>query len=105
MMANLTICMPYECCCPHCPSYAREGYTLFKTHVKQHLVNNEWTCPICKEVFTKAEMTRYMQHLEEDEGFITKKKGIAEKTEYEKWKDYIGEKDAIRQTWEENDED
>lgn len=77
---------------------------LFKMHVKQHLVNEEWICPICKEIFAKAEMTKYMQHLEEYEGFITKKKGAAEKTEYEKWKDCIGERDAIRQTWEENDE-
>lgn len=102
LMSGLTLRMPYECCCPHCPSYAREGYVPFKEHVKKHLVDGEWTCPACSEVFAKAQMTSYMHHLEELEGFIMKKKGTPEPTEAAKVKDWIGEKEELREIYEED---
>jgi hypothetical protein len=88
-MSDETTHMPYECCCPHCPRYAREGYTQFKKHVKNHLEDGNWTCPCCKEVFVKEEIRLYMRHLEEYEGFITKKKGVAEPTDSAKWAELI----------------
>jgi hypothetical protein len=96
-MSNATTHMPYECCCPHCPCYAREGYAQFKTHVKLHLdKDGKWTCPACQKVFGKEDMRQYMRHLEEYEGFITKKKGVAGPTDAAKWVELIAVREKVR---------
>ena len=100
-MKSLTIHMPYECCCPHCPGYAREGYAQFKNHIKTHVVDDVWTCPVCQRRF--EDLKRYMQHLEELEAFITKKKS-KEQDEYWKFKDYLAKVERERERWRIQDE-